>query len=142
MTKLIFFFFLVPTYSFCNTAVDGIKIFNDSFIKVVKNLNEVLAEKDTNKLTDSHCIEIVRVFNTIRFKARQPWSKDSSDKEIVSTFMNYVNITTDFGREIQYYIANNGDVTFTRGMGLFYAKFDIYSGLILNDKSLYDIIDN
>lgn len=141
MTKLIFFFFLIPTYSFCNTAVDGIKITNDSFIKVVKNLNEVLSEKDTNKLTDSYCIEIVRVFNTIRFKARQPWSKDSSDKEEVSTFMNYMN--TDFGREVHYYIAYNGDATFTRGFGMYYAKFDIYNGgLILNDKSIYDIIDN
>lgn len=118
----------------------GVFITNDSFIDIVQTINTILNKQDTSLLSTDYCIEIIRLQNTLHRYDINQWDTISKDYLQIKLFLKHIDLNMEFGRTLNVFLLENGKAEISSGMGLYYSKYDIYSGgKILNDKSIYII---
>lgn len=121
----------------------GSKISRHTFMQKINRLNKVLEKKDTASLSDEDCIEIIKISNTLtiyRADYINWYNKKDKNKAEIAKFLQLINVQSDFGRELFYYLQLRGRGTMSGGMGTYYKKYDIYStGRVITNKSFYDI---
>lgn len=105
-----------------------IKISNDSFINIVKATNNTLSMKDTALLSFSSCVEILRVNNTIREYGNNYWDSSSRDYIEISDFLASIDLESAFGKALSEFLLERGEAEVSSGMGLYYSRFNIYTG--------------
>ncbi len=105
-----------------------VKISNDSFINIVKVTNNILNMKDTSLLSFNSCVEILRVFNTIREYGNNHWDSASRDYIEISNFLAHIDLKSAFGKALNEYLLEKGEAQVSSGLGLYYSHFNIYTG--------------
>lgn len=121
-------------------SVNKYEISKDSLISIIKAINTVLSKKDTTLLNDTICVEILRGKNTFWYYGESNLNLDFTDYDILTIFYGLINRRSRFGSMLDEYMLNNGEPRITPGMGMYFAKYDVYfGGRIMNNSSYYII---
>lgn len=84
--------------------------------------------KDTSLLSFNSCVEILRVFNTISEYGNNYWDSASRDYIEISNFLTHIDLRSAFGKALNEYLLEKGEAQVSSGLGLYYSRFNIYTG--------------